>query len=436
MSVTTNRSLGVFSLAVLLVSTHYGLGFLLGTGEQAMVRGVAGSLYAFSIGVGALVLLTLVRFYWSEVEQIWTLLGRRYGKPVKVGVGLMSWASLIGIEAVQIIAAASILKVVGIPTLFSMLTFSVLFCIISLLAVEKASWIFRGLLVFNILTLVYALTKLHGLPEYWQSPLNFIPSLHQISLTEVIGVSISTILIVLIDMKCHQFIVQAKDIRTAYWGCILAALMLMVLAFLPSTVVIAAQTSGMLPPDIAGNEVIPYILAWAGGGGKHPWGIVLIAALVVPALGLGSNVLRIQTKTVLDLEIIPTSQRNRILVAILNACFSLAIALKGGEIIDLILRFYATYLSSVWIPFIAYLLAHTKVYTFSKISVWGSLLTSSLAALSTLILALVKPEAMAFHSPELTIMIMGLGFGSLSLLSIQVIEKFLPASKTQEQPQG
>lgn len=66
MSMTVNRSLGAFSLAILLVSTHYGLVFLLGAAEQAMGLGVGGSLYAFSIGLGTLALLVLVKFYWSE----------------------------------------------------------------------------------------------------------------------------------------------------------------------------------------------------------------------------------------------------------------------------------------------------------------------------------------------------------------------------------
>jgi len=435
MSTTVNRRLGILSLATLLVSAHYGLGFLLGTAEQALVREAGGSLYAVSIGLGTFALLALVKFYWSKVEQIWTLLGNHYGKLVQVGVGLMSWLSLIGIEAVQIIAAASILNIAGMPTLPSMVTLTLLFCILSLLPVEKASWVFRGLLLFNILTLVYALRRLHGLPEYWRLPLEFIPALQQISPAEAIAVSLSTILLVLIDMKCQQFVVQAKDVRTAYLGCILAALVLIGLAFLPSAVVVAAQNAKILPPDLEGKEVIPYVLAWIGGGADHPWGMTLIAALAVPALGLGSNVLRIQSKTILDLEVIPVSAWNRIGVTVINALLALAIALKGGEIIGLILCFYAAYLSTAWVPFTAYLLAHLGVYTFSKTGVRLSLVISSLSALSTLAIVLLQPGATAFNSPELTIMAMGLGFGSLSLFSTQVLEKYFPGARTQEEMQ-
>ena len=75
-----NRRLDTLSLTAMLVSAHYGLGFLLGTGEKTFTLGFAGSLYAFCLGLGTLALLALAKFYWEEVEQIWTLLGDRYGR--------------------------------------------------------------------------------------------------------------------------------------------------------------------------------------------------------------------------------------------------------------------------------------------------------------------------------------------------------------------
>lgn len=305
-----------------------------------------------------------------------------------------------------------------------------------MLPVERASWVLRGLLLFNILALLYALWRLQSLPELWQAPLAFIPALMHVDVQEAIGVSVATILLVLIDMKCQQFVVQAKDVRTAYWGCILAAISLIGLAFLPTTVAIAGQNTGILPANVTGKEVIPYILSWIGGGADQPWGIVLMLALVVPALGIGSNILRIQTKTVLDLEVIPNPQQNRILLTILNVLFAFGIALKDGEIISLILYFYAVYLSTVWIPFAAYLLAHTRIYVFSDKSVRLSFFIGALTSLSALAIALFYPEAIVFNSAELTIMAMGMGFGSLSLLAVQIVEKYLLVPKTQTQEEA
>jgi SSS family solute:Na+ symporter len=397
--------------------------------------GIAGSLYAVCLGLGTIALLGLAKFYWMNVEQIWTLLGKRYGSQVKLLVGLMSWSSLIGVCAVQMISGAFVLKVLGVPVLLSMVTLAVLFTIVSLLPVEKAGFLFRGLLVVNFLALMYALWALQGLGDYLRSPFDFIPALTQVTPQSLVGISVSTILLVLIEMKYQQFIVQAKDLRHLYQGCILAAILLLLLAFLPSSVVIAAQNQGILPDGIDGKETLPFILSWIGGGTDQPLGFLLIMSLLVPALGIGSSILRIQIKTVLDFQILPTSNLNRLLVASGNALLSLAVALKGGEIINLIVCFYAAYVAAVFVPFVAYLLVQIGGYKFIDSSVRLSLFISSISATAVLILTLINPNVALFGSVELSIMAMGIGFGILGLLVGQGIEKYSSASRVREDVQ-
>lgn len=427
-----NRRLDAFSLAALLVSAHYGLGFLLGTAEKSLTLGIAGSLYAVCLGLGTLLLLVLAKFYWTKIEQIWTLLGNRYGKQVKLLIGFMSWSSLIGIEAVQMISGAFILKVLGVPLLPSMVTLACLFTIVSLLPVEKAGFLFRGLLILNFLGLLYALWVLHGFPDYLRSPFTFIPSLSQISPAKLFGISFSTIVLVLIDMKYQQFLVQAKDLKSLYQGCLLAATLLILLAFLPSAVLVAAQTAEILPVGIDGKETLPFILLWIGGGADQPLGILLIISLLVPALGVGSSILRVQTKTVLDFNFLPISNRNRLIVTIVNILLALAVALRGGEIINLIVSFYAAYVAAVFVPFVAYLLDQTKRYSFANFSVRLSLIMSSISAISVLFLTLLNPKLIFFGSAELNIMAIGIGFGIIGLLLGQILEKYLLTSELGE----
>lgn len=427
-----NRRLDAFSLAALLVSAHYGLGFLLGTAEKSLTLGIAGSLYAVCLGLGTLLLLVLAKFYWTKIEQIWTLLGNRYGKQVKLLIGFMSWSSLIGIEAVQMISGAFILKVLGVPLLPSMVTLACLFTIVSLLPVEKAGFLFRGLLILNFLGLLYALWVLHGFPDYLRSPFTFIPSLSQISPAKLFGISFSTIVLVLIDMKYQQFLVQAKDLKSLYQGCLLAATLLILLAFLPSAVLVAAQTAEILPVGINGKETLPFILLWIGGGADQPLGILLIISLLVPALGVGSSILRVQTKTVLDFNFLPISNRNRLIVTIVNILLALAVALRGGEIINLIVSFYAAYVAAVFVPFVAYLLDQTKRYSFANFSVRLSLIMSSISAISVLFLTLLNPKLIFFGSAELNIMAIGIGLGIIGLLLGQILEKYLLTSELGE----
>ena len=418
-----HRRLDAFSLAALLVSAHYGLGFLLGTAEQTLNFGVAGSLYPVCLGLGTIAVLLLAKFYWTHVEQIWTLLGKSYGNSVKIGVGLMSWSSLIGIEAVQMISGAFILKVLGMPVLPSMTALAILFILISLLPVEKAGFLFRGLLVVNFVALVWALWALQGFSEYGRSLIEFVPSLPQIGTANLVGISLSTILLVLLDMKYQQFLVQAKDIRNLYQGCLIAAFCLLLLAFLPSSLVVAAQHQGILPAGLSGKETLPFILSWLGGGIHKPLGIALIMSLMIPALGVGSSILRVQTKTILDFNLLSDRHSNRLIVTIANACLSLAIALKGGDIVNLIVSFYAAYVAAVLVPFFAYLLSQKNYYTFSITSVKLSLSLSTLLAISLLLTNLINPKLINFLNIELDIIFIGIAFGLLGLLLGYLIEK-------------
>ncbi len=421
------KELGIFSLTILLVSAHYGLGFLLGTAEQAMHQGIEGSLYGLSIGWGFLALLLLVKFYWQQVEPIWTLLGNRYGKSLQVGVALMSWLSLVGIEAVQILAGAAILAVVGLAKLTSILVLALLFGLLSLLLVEKVSWILRGLLLLNILELVYSLWVLQGWSIIAQSPAELLRNLAQIAPGEEIGIFLGTILLVMLDMKCHQYLVRAKDVGTAIWGCFLTAIILMALALLAGATVTAARQAGILPPNLEGQEVLPYLLAWVNGGREQGLGLVAVATLAVPALGLGSSVLRVQTQTWFALELVTQGLSQRIVMVVINVLVALTVALRGGEIVGLILLFYAAYLSATVIPFLAYLLDYWAVYTCGTNSVKLSLLMGSVSALVSILLMLVRPEAVMLGSAQLTIILLGLGLASTTLVGSELVAKLLLA---------
>jgi len=207
MNTPSERTLGVISLTTLLVSSHYGLGFILGTAEQSLLGGASGCLYAVAVGIGMILLSVLAQFYWTQIDPIWTLMGDRYGYPVKVGIGAMSWLSLIGIEAVQIIAATAILASVGLPVGLTMISIAGLFCLLSLLPMERASWIFRALLLLNILVLGVALWQLHQGSIYTDVMLDFVPSVRQLESPQILSVTLPTVLLILIDMKCQQFVV-------------------------------------------------------------------------------------------------------------------------------------------------------------------------------------------------------------------------------------
>jgi SSS family solute:Na+ symporter len=233
-------------------------------------------------------------------------------------------------------------------------------------------------------------------------------------------------------MKYQQFIVQAKNIRSLYQGCILAAIILILLAFLPSSVVIAAQNAGILPDGINGKETLPFILSWIAGGSNKPLGIILIMSLLVPVLGVGSSILRVQTKTILDFHILPFSQRNRLFITLVNVVLSMAIASKGGDLVNLIVAFYAAYVAAVFVPFISFLFKEKGYYCFSKTSVKFSLWAGVISALGVLCLTIVTPSYTGFGNGELNIMIIGIVFSFVGLLLGEISEKYFNISSARE----
>ncbi|MDM8559075.1 hypothetical protein [Candidatus Parabeggiatoa sp. HSG14] len=468
-----NRELNIFSVAAMLVSVHYGMGFLLGTGEEAFTLGLAGSLYAVSTGLGILAIMVLTKFYWNEYEPIWTLLGNRYGNQVKIIVGVMSWAWMIGIVASQILGGAFILTIWGTPAspgmvilvvlimfisllpirkssklfqgafllsflalfsflwiemettpvLLGMVLLALLIMIMSLLPVNKASGIFKVLLILSSLALFYSLGAVQGVLSYLRSPFDFIPALGQVNVAQLIGIPVITILLTVIGMDFQQFIVQAKNVKTAYQGCLLATIILLLLAFMPSAMVEAAKVQGILPEGIDGKETIPFILAWAGGGVEHPVGIILVLSLLVTALGAGGNVLRVMNKTLLDSMKLPESNRNQMIIAAANAILVLCIALTGESIIDLIVSFYAIYVAGVLVPFLAYLIDKRKIYRFSSESIWWSLILGGGTSAIFLIAAIFIPEIVFIGHTGLNILLIGIGFSVVGLLMRNVVIK-------------
>lgn len=429
MNASGGRNLDAFSVAVLLVSVHYGLGFLLGTGENSFTLGIAGSLYAVSTSLGLLAILVLIKFYWTEVEPIWSLLGNRYGGRVRILVGIMSWAWMIGVVASQILGGASILKVLGASLQPSMVVLAILIVVISLLPVGQASSLFKALLVLSSLALLYSLWAVSGVPNYFRSPLEFAPALAQVNPAQLAGIPLTTILLTTIGMDFQQFIVQAKDVRSAYQGCLLAALVLLLLSFLPSSVVVAAKDSGILPTSIDGKEVIPFILSWVGGGSDQPIGIFLVISLLITALGSGGGVLRVMNQTLIDFKILNPSNRNLILLAAVNALLVLAVALTGDSIIDVIISFYAIYVAGVLVPFIAYILEKKGRYKFSAKTILLSLVLGSASSTVVLVLSRILPATSLLGDAAFSILVIGIGFSLIGLMAGKLMERNSSAFK-------
>ena len=428
----SNRRLGPFAIAGLIVSGHYGMGFLLGTAESSVAWGTAGSLYPVALAFGTLLFLPIARLYWQDVAQLWTLLGDRYGRFLQQLSSVMSWLAFTGGLAAQIAAGAAILSVLGVPRLGATVGLALALGVLSVLPLHRLSWVLRGLLLVSLLALGTALVRLGGLPHYVSSPVSFTQALgNTVSWGEALGVFLTAAVTVPIDMKFQQFVVQGRSQKAVSWGCLGAAVMVLFLAMVPSVAVVAAQQSGILPEAIAPREIIPYVLGWLGGGLDHPLGILMVGTLLIPALGAGSTVFRIQSQLVMDS--LPERYGTRgwplALVGLINGGLALMLALRGGSIIGLMVVFYAAYGAAVWWPFTAYVLERFGMVQLSPLAVQLSAGMAGIAAVGALVATQWEPAIAVAGSAELTVLLLGLGFGAIALVAGQMITVYWPEAQ-------
>jgi solute:Na+ symporter, SSS family len=419
-----SQKLDTVSLAVLLVCANYGLGFILGTAENTLTQGIAGSLYAVSTGFGLLILSGLAKFYWCEEQPIWTLLDRQYGGNLKIVISLMSWSWMVGVVAAQILGGAFIFKCLGMPLQLGMLLVACLFMILSLTSVNKVSKIFKTLLAINSVVIVYSLFKLDGVSNYIQAPFSFVSDLSQLPIGQIAGTVLTTLLLIPIGMQFQVFIVQARAVNVAIQGCILGGIALLFLAFVPSAVALSAIESGVLPAEITGKEIIPFIFSWLAGGIHEPFGILLMLSLLGSALGSGSGLLRAMNQTIGQFDRLSSSKIPIIFIAAINTVIALVISLIGGSIISLMVSFYALYVSAVLVPFLAYLLEVKKQIQFTSTSIQLSTIGGGFAAIAVLILTFAAPNLILWESQQLSIIVVGVSASILGLLVGQGLEKF------------
>ncbi|MFP8834068.1 competence protein CoiA family protein [Hydrogenophaga sp. XSHU_21] len=116
----------------------------------------------------------------------------------------------------------------------------------SRLDLRFASALFAMCLLASAAVLVYALIVANGMGVYLQAIPAFAEDLSTFSPSRVVAISLAVGLLVCTGADYQQFVLAARSPLAAVGGCVLAGLLLFVIAFLPSAVVVAMQGGGML----------------------------------------------------------------------------------------------------------------------------------------------------------------------------------------------
>jgi len=228
-----NRALSIWQVASLLVSTSCGIGFLLGTGELALQQGMGACLYAVSTSLGLLALALIAPRLWKTGESVWAHFGTLYGPAVSRLVASLSIIWMIGVLSAQIRGVSAILKLAGVSHATSIVAVDCLVIGLSFIRLSWLSGLFTVCMFGCNAILTYALIKAHGFSLWIYAPGNFIKSVRVQSGSHVGLTLLSVVALVICGADYQQFPIAARTPTSARIGCLIAAVVVFAIGFLP-----------------------------------------------------------------------------------------------------------------------------------------------------------------------------------------------------------
>ena len=346
------RTLGSFQVAALLVSASYGIGFLFGSGELALAHGMAGSIYGVATAFGMLVLALFARRLWAVGLPVWALFGRTYGTQLQGVVALLSLIWMSGVLAAQIQGGVAVLALLGLDEVGGYLAILLLIYGASRLDLRFASAVFATCLLASAAVLFYALVVADGVERYIQAIPTFTADLSTFSPSRVVAISLAVGLLVCTGADYQQFVLAARTPGSALRGCLLAALLVFFIGFLPSAVVVAIQNDGALVGLANTHQVVPWVLGQvAGSVGKGADKLMLIA-LSLAALGAGAAILRAMTEAMACAACGKRTAGHPVFALIALGASAL-LASRDQSIVDTMVSVNVVYIASIGVCFAA-----------------------------------------------------------------------------------
>ena len=284
--------LGMVQVAALLVSASYGIGFLFGSGQMALSHGMGGGIYGMATAIGMVALAALACRLRRLGLPVWDLFGEAYGPTVQRAVALLSLLWMGGVLAAQIQGGVAVAALLGADRLAALVVVLALLYGASRMDLRVACGVFAGCLLLSAGMLVVALWHAGGLPVYLSAGSAFVDDLSTFSAGRVVTIVIAVAVLVCTGADYHQFVLASRGPVAAVVGCVLAAMLLVLLAFLPPALVVAMQMNQ--GAGLIGNssQVIPDALARTAGHIVPGAGPLMLLALSSAALGSGAAIAR------------------------------------------------------------------------------------------------------------------------------------------------
>jgi solute:Na+ symporter, SSS family len=340
-----DRTLSVWHVASLLVSTSCGIGFLLGTGELVLRQGMAACLYAVASAVGLLALALVAPRLWKTGQSIWAHFDMLYGPVVGRQVALLSLIWMTGVLSAQIRGASSILGVSGVTPAISMTAVDGLVLGLSFIRLSWLSGLFALCMGGCNAILAYALVKAHGLTIWFSAPVSFAESIHLKTIDHTGLTLLSVVAMVICGADYQQFPVAARTPAGARIGCVIAAVIVFAVGFLPASAVLASAGPWHLHTLPDPVQVVPLALIAALGNSSELVQTIVVASLLVTALGSACSIIRAMADATAAIS--PGAPYSRLLSRVIPICASTLVATRGQSMIDMMVTLNIVYLAAV-----------------------------------------------------------------------------------------
>lgn len=366
------RRLGLVLATATLCATHFGGGFVMGSGEWGFSHGVTGIAYAVGVGL-SLVLLGLVAARKMRRLAKFTvpdyLLYRYNSKTVSTLAALLSLLAIVGIIGAQIWAAKSALSIIGLHPTWAAVIATLLFIAytalsglwgVTLTDAIQLAIIFIGIPLAAFMAVSEAgglegmMAAVESLEIDGGSKAYFSPLGAGLGLA--LAAVIPTMMYTLIGQDFYQRLFAARDEYIARRAAILAGVLLIIFAVFPVVTGMAARA--IFGDGIDPAEAIPMLLTET-----LPVSVaaIVIAAIISAIMSTADSLLIAGTAHVtndLYLKLInPEAEHDtqlqlrlsRIMTVVIGL-LALGMALAFEAIIELLLLSYTLYAAGVFIP--------------------------------------------------------------------------------------
>lgn len=366
------RRLGPVLATATLCATHFGGGFVLGSGEWGFTHGMTGIAYAAGVGL-SLVLLGFVAARKMRRLAMFTVpdyLELRYNSKLARLLGtLLSLVAIVGIIGAQVWAAQGALSILGVDPTWAAVAATLMFIVytamsglwgVTLTDAVQLAIIFIGVPIAAVLAVgeaggfegirvVLDAQSMDLTTDRYFSPLGA-------GLGLVLAAIVPTMMYTLIGQDFYQRLFAARDETTAFRAAVAAGVLLIAFAVFPVVTGMAARA--LFGPEIEAARAIPMLIdevfpGWAAA--------IVIAAILGAIMSTADSLLMAGTSHVthdiyvklIDPEAEEDSKRllliSRIVTVVLGLV-ALWMALNFKAIIGMLLMSYTLYAAGVFIP--------------------------------------------------------------------------------------